>query len=93
MGLEPDHHALSMEHQLLNYLEHHWREPDEGIWEPRSGRANDTHSRLLCWVALDRLIESAHRGQLRGVPVDDFARARAHIRSEIETRAWNRLVS
>ena len=34
-----------------------WREPDEGIWEGRSGRFHHTHSKVLCWVALDRLIK------------------------------------
>src|SRR5581483_562474 len=39
-----------------NYVVQHWDSPDEGIWEPRTGRENHTHSRLLCWTALDRLI-------------------------------------
>ena len=29
-------------------------EPDDGIWEPRSGRRHNVHSKLLTWVALDR---------------------------------------
>ena len=33
--------------------------PDEGIWEGRSGRFHHTHSKVLCWVALDRLLELA----------------------------------
>jgi GH15 family glucan-1,4-alpha-glucosidase len=28
--------------------------PDDGIWEPRSGRRHNVHSKLMCWVALDR---------------------------------------
>jgi GH15 family glucan-1,4-alpha-glucosidase len=40
---------------LGNYVVKHWNLPDEGIWEPRNGRTNHTHSRLLCWTALDRL--------------------------------------
>jgi GH15 family glucan-1,4-alpha-glucosidase len=64
-----------------------WREPDEGIWEPRSGPRQHTHSKVMCWVALDRLIE-LHR---RGVPVDTegLDAARDEIRQEIETHAWN----
>jgi GH15 family glucan-1,4-alpha-glucosidase len=67
----------------------HWREPDEGIWEPRSGRAEHTHSRLLCWVAVDRLIELGERGKLRRLPMERVRTTRAAIRAEIETRAWN----
>ncbi len=29
-------------------------EPDDGIWEPRSGRRHNVHSKLMSWVALDR---------------------------------------
>jgi alpha,alpha-trehalase len=32
----------------------HWREPDHGIWEPRSELRHHIHSKLMCWVALQR---------------------------------------
>lgn len=31
-----------------------WREPDHGLWESRAGKAQFAHSKLLCWLALDR---------------------------------------
>jgi len=39
-----------------DYVLGHWQLPDEGIWEPRTGRTHHTHSRLLCWTSLDRLL-------------------------------------
>ena len=66
-----------------------WSQPDEGIWEPRSGRRKHTHSRLLCWTALDRLIELHARGLLPRSPIERFARERAAIRQELAARAWN----
>ncbi len=66
-----------------------WRRPDEGIWEPRSGKAHHTHSRVLCWTALDRLLDLHARGQLPGAPVEAFARNRELIRAEVESRAWS----
>jgi GH15 family glucan-1,4-alpha-glucosidase len=72
-----------------HYVCRHWHEPDEGIWEPRNGRAPHTHSRLLCWVAVDRLIELAERGTLARAPVAELRRTRDDIRRDIETRAWN----
>ncbi|OFW04563.1 MAG: hypothetical protein A3H96_09240 [Acidobacteria bacterium RIFCSPLOWO2_02_FULL_67_36] len=65
-----------------------WQEPDDGIWEPRSGRRQNTHSKVMCWVALDRLIKLEQQGHLHG-PADGFERARAAIHDAIETRAWN----
>ena len=71
------------------YVARHWQEPDEGIWEPRSGRKHNTHSRLLCWVALDRLLMLSRRGILQGVPRELFERERERIAREIRERAWN----
>ena len=71
------------------YVCRHWREPDEGIWEPRSGAAHNTHSRVLCWTALDRLLQLHAEGRLLRAPAAMFHEEREHIRREVETRAWN----
>jgi GH15 family glucan-1,4-alpha-glucosidase len=65
-----------------------WREPDEGIWEVRSGRWHHTLSKAMCWVALDRLIALHTDGHLRA-PIERFRRARSEIREEIEARGYN----
>jgi GH15 family glucan-1,4-alpha-glucosidase len=78
--------------RLLDGLGHtvcrRWREPDEGIWEVRSGRAHHTHSKALCWVALDRLVQMHEAGQIQ-VCLDQFRAEREAIRAEIEARAYN----
>ncbi|WP_242395438.1 glycoside hydrolase family 15 protein [Anaeromyxobacter oryzisoli] len=71
------------------YVCRNWQRPDEGIWEPRSGTGHNTHSRVLCWTALDRLLELHRKGHIGRAPVDHFERNRAAIRSEVEERAWN----
>jgi GH15 family glucan-1,4-alpha-glucosidase len=38
--------------QVQRALEH-WREPDQGIWEIRSGPQHFTFSKVACWVAAD----------------------------------------
>lgn len=67
-----------------------WRQPDEGIWEPRSGRQPHTHSRLLCWTALDRLHRMAMDGAIKHAPLQQFADEREAIRHDIHEHAWNR---
>lgn len=72
-----------------NYVLKHWDQPDEGIWEPRNGRQNHTHSRLMCWTALDRLVSLAEQGKLKGANIEEYKRNRNAIQQQICTRAWN----
>lgn len=65
-----------------------WHEPDEGIWEVRSARRHHTHSRVMCWMALDRLLR-LHEAGLLEVPTEQFAHHRSAIRREVEERGWN----
>ncbi len=71
------------------YVCRHWDQPDEGIWEPRSGRSHNTHSRVLCWTALDRLLQLHAQGHLHRAPAGKFQENRKAIRSQVEARAWN----
>ena len=36
-----------------------WREEDQGIWEVRGEPRHFTHSKVMCWVALDRAVRLA----------------------------------
>ncbi len=66
-----------------------WAEPDEGIWEIRGVGRNFTHSRVLCWSALDRLCELHEQGHLEKAPAAEFARARDGIRAEVEALGFS----
>jgi GH15 family glucan-1,4-alpha-glucosidase len=68
-----------------------WREKDQGIWEIRGEPRDFLHSKLMCWVALDRAIALA--GQLGAEDrVDGWAAARGEIRAAIAERGWNERV-
>lgn len=36
-----------------------WKLKDEGIWEVRGGKKHFTHSKIMCWIGLDRAIRLA----------------------------------
>ena len=52
-----------------------WQYPDQGIWEIRDEPRHFVHSKLSCWVALDRATRMARAGQLQG-RVDVWERER-----------------
>ncbi len=41
--------------KLIEFLETAWQRPDDGIWEVRGGRRHFTHSKMMAWVAVDRV--------------------------------------
>lgn len=72
-----------------NFVCKNWDRQDEGIWEPRSGRSHNTHSLILCWTALERLLDLHAKGHLPKAPVADYEHNRHLLRKQIEERAWN----
>lgn len=59
-----------------------WREPDSGLWEVRGPPRHFVYSKLMCWLAFDRMIASAEEFGLDG-PVDAWRAERDAIHSEI----------
>jgi len=86
-----DRDELRMMVRLGGYVASMWEAPDEGIWEPRSGRRAHTFSQLSCWMALDRLLKLHELGVFRGVkvPVEGFRTVRARMWETLHRRAWN----
>jgi len=39
----------------MEFIESAWQRPDDGIWEVRGGRRHFVHSKMMAWVAVDRL--------------------------------------
>lgn len=65
-----------------------WEEPGAGIWEFREDERQYVHSKLLCWVALDRGLEIAGHIDETG-DLDHWETEREEIREAIETRGFS----
>ncbi|MGW5255677.1 glycoside hydrolase family 15 protein [Streptomyces sp. NPDC004012] len=65
-----------------------WTRPDQGIWERRGPSRHFLHSKLMCWVALDRAIAMAPALQA-GERLPHWQHERDQIRQAIEQRGWN----
>ena len=74
--------------RLLGWVQRHWREADEGIWEVRGGRKHFVYSKMMCWVALDRGLRLADK---RSFPADRevWLKERDTIYEEIQRRGWS----
>jgi GH15 family glucan-1,4-alpha-glucosidase len=75
--------------RLGEFVCEHWREPDQGIWEPRSPPQHYTHSRVLCWTALDRLLKLHASGLLGNAPAAHWEAERAEIRRDVEDHGFD----
>jgi GH15 family glucan-1,4-alpha-glucosidase len=88
---ENDIRAWDLATALLEFLEHGWKEPDEGIWEVRGARQHFTHSKVMAWVAFDRAVRMVEE---YGEPSDEPSAAkwralRDEIHSEVSAKAYD----
>lgn len=65
-----------------------WQQPDHGIWEVRGKPDHYVHSKLMCWMALDRAIALAHA--IDAVErVEHWTVVREDIRRAILDQGWS----
>lgn len=81
-GMAPDENAWRVERAVGDYLESAWNEPDNGIWEMRGPRRHFTHSKVMAWVAVDRMVKAVEQFGLQG-PVERWRRLREAIHQEV----------
>ena len=65
-----------------------WQSEDVGIWEMRGEQHHFLHSRLMCWVALDRAIRLASKRSLPA-PFARWDQTRQAIYADIWDNFWN----
>ena len=81
-GLPPEPEAWQVQVALLKFLEAHWQEADEGLWEIRGPRRHFTHSKVMAWVAFDRAIKDAEQDGLEG-PIERWRQVRDAIHAQV----------
>ncbi|WP_455429838.1 glycoside hydrolase family 15 protein [Mycolicibacterium gadium] len=81
-GLEVDHTAWDLQRALLDYLEGHWRDPDNSLWEVRGPRRHFVHSKVMAWAGVDRAIHSVVNHGLHG-PAQQWRVLRDQIHADV----------
>lgn len=74
--------------QTVNFVAENWQQADQGIWEFRNGGRPLLHSRLMCWVAMDRAIRLAQKRSLPA-PFAEWNAVRDAIHADIYANFWN----
>ncbi|MFD5703835.1 glycoside hydrolase family 15 protein [Streptomyces lasiicapitis] len=88
-GLARNDYASLLQLKLIRYLETHWDQPDEGIWEVRGPRRHFVHSKVMAWVAVDRTIKLIESGDADG-PLDKWRELRDDIHRDVCERGYDK---
>ncbi len=74
--------------RVVNYVCEIWKQPDAGIWEVRGGYQHFVHSKLMCWVAVDRGLKIAEK-QDKKCPREKWEKVSEEIKSSILSKGFN----
>ncbi|MFJ9675780.1 glycoside hydrolase family 15 protein [Streptomyces sp. NPDC101221] len=86
-GIEVPPHVWSLAKSLMEYLQEHWQEPDQGLWQERGPAQQFVHSKVMTWVAADRVLRL---GALLGADVPAFWYSlRDEVRRQVFRRGWD----
>ena len=73
--------------RLIIWIGENWRRPDSGIWEGRGEQKHFLHSRLMCWVAVDRAIRLGQKRSLPA-PFPEWNALRMEMHESIHSEFW-----
>ncbi|HCC38590.1 MAG TPA: glucoamylase [Arthrobacter bacterium] len=73
---------------LMQHLETIWDQPDNGLWEMRGPRRHFTHSKVMAWVAADRMVKGVRDFGLTG-PVERWETLRDTIHRDVMANGFD----
>ncbi len=87
-GLKPDANSWEVVKAMVQFVADSWQHADHGIWEIRGRPRHFTHSKVMAWVAIDRVIKAAENFHVDG-PVERWRELRTRIHREVCERGFN----
>ncbi len=88
VGIATAADSWALQCHLVEFVEKHWMEPDDGIWEVRGVRRHFTHSKMMAWVAIDRAVKGVESFGLEG-DGERWRRLRQTMHDEICRQGYN----
>lgn len=83
-----EHVINTMLQKIVDHVCDIWQEPDDGIWELRTGPQHYVYSKVMCWVALDRGIRLAEEHKWHA-DITRWKKERDNIHSAILERGYS----
>ena len=80
--------AWELQIALMDHLEGNWNQPDNGLWEVRGPRRHFTHSKVMAWVAADRMARAVRTHDLHG-PADRWEQLRDTIQANVLAHGYD----
>ena len=81
-GMTIEESAWDVQCALLDFLEGHWDQPDNSLWEVRGPRQQFVHSKVMAWAGVDRAVRTVENHDLDG-PVDKWRALRDEIHADV----------
>jgi len=88
-GISAKDDAWDLQVALMNHLEGTWDQPDDGLWEMRGDRRHFTHSKVMAWVAADRMAHAVRTHDLEG-PIERWEQLRDTIHADVLDHGYDR---
>jgi GH15 family glucan-1,4-alpha-glucosidase len=87
-GIADGEAGWALQAELTLHLENVWQEPDHGLWEVRGPAQHFTHSKVMAWLALERVLSTADEFGLTG-PLERWRTLRDKIHAQICEQGYN----
>ena len=87
-GLTASESGWNVQLALMEHLERVWTKPDASIWEIRGDWRHFTYSKVMAWVAADRVIKNAEAFGLQG-PLERWRKMRDLIHQDVCTHGFD----
>jgi GH15 family glucan-1,4-alpha-glucosidase len=86
LGMPSAPQAIDIALEMAAWLETNWEQPDDGIWEIRGPRQQFVHSKVMAWVAIDRMVQIA---ESTGMDTPGLAKLRDEIHADICEKGYD----
>jgi GH15 family glucan-1,4-alpha-glucosidase len=95
VGDPPTTATWGLTETIMDFLETSWTKPDDGIWEVRGPQRHFTHSKVMAWAGIDKVIRMAEEfsptvlGMSGDIPLDRWRKMRSAIHREVMEKGYN----